>query len=75
MLKYSLASNILQRLAKRNKNHVIIQNICKVLSLPRMSKYTTGWETILYDHKEKSATCKNIKGESFSNFAQAVQHR
>lgn len=75
MLKFPLASLILQRLAKKNKTHVIVQNICKVLSLPRMSKHSAGWDSILYDHKEKSATCRNIKGESYSNFAQAVQHR
>jgi hypothetical protein len=75
MLKFPLASNILQRLAKKNKTHVMVQNICKVLSLPRMSKHGSGWDNILYDNKEKAATCKNIKGESFSNFAQAVHNR
>jgi len=75
MLKFPLASHILQRLVKKNKTHIIVQNICKVLSLPRMSKHSGGWDSVLYDHKEKLATCKNVKGESYSTFAQAVQHK
>ena len=75
MLKFPLAAHILQRLAKKNKTHVFVQNICKILNLSRMSKHSAGWDNVLYDNKEKSATCKNIKGESYSNFAQAVQNR
>jgi hypothetical protein len=75
MLKFSVASSILQRLVKRNKTHPIVPNICKVLSLPRMSKFGTGWDHILYENKEKSATCKNSQGGNFSSFMQAVQHR
>lgn len=48
MLKFSVASNILQRIVKRNKTHPVVSNICKILSLPRMSKYGAGWDHILY---------------------------
>lgn len=74
MLKFTMASSILQKLVKRNKSHPITQSIGKVLSLSRMSKYGAGWDHILYENKEKSATCKNSHG-NFSSFQHAVQHR
>lgn len=75
MLKFTVASAILQKLVKRNKSHPLVQNICRVLSLSRMSKYGAGWDNILYENREKAATCRNSHGGNFNSFTQAVQHR
>lgn len=72
MLKTSTGNSILLKIVKAHPDKELEDSIKKVLSLPRMAKYSNNWDSHFYNFNQKAATCKNIKEESYNNFSEAA---
>ncbi len=73
MLKTPTGNSILLKLVGEYPDKGVEDKIRKILSLPRMSKFSNNWDSHFYNSNQKAATCKNVPGQKFNNFSEAAE--